>query len=331
MIISRTPFRISFFGGGTDHPVWYRRFGGSVLSTTIDKYCYVSVRHLPPFFEHKHRIAYSRIEQVKHHNEIKHPVVRECIKFTDITEGLEVHYDADLPARAGMGTSSAFTVGLLNSLYGLKGQIIDKKDLAKNAITVEQEWINETVGSQDQMAASFGGLNKIVFQEDGEITVNPVMLPMDRMKRLNDHLMLFFTSFSRIASEVETEKIKQFDDKEKVLKQMSDYVDDALNALVSGSIDDIGKMLHENWMLKRSLASNVSTQSIDTIYDAAREAGAIGGKLLGAGGGGFILFFVPPERQQVVREVLSSLIEIPFRFDNSGSQIVFYKPDIFKA
>jgi len=325
MIISRTPFRISFFGGGTDFPTWYRDNEGAVLSTTIDKYCYISCRRLPPFFEYKHRIVYSKYEHVNNIHEIVHPAAREVFRFMNITEGLEIHHDGDLPARTGLGSSSSFTVGLLHALYALKGKMVTKKRLALESIHIEQEMIKENVGSQDQMAVAFGGLNKITFNGDHEIEVTPVTIAPARLDEFQNHLMLFFTGFTRLASDIEGEKIKQIPNKHDELKKMHSFVDQAIDILNGDdAIVDFGRLLHESWMLKKGLTNKVSTSHIDEIYDTAMKNGAIGGKLLGAGGGGFILFFVQPDERERVRKALSSLLHVPFRFDKLGSQIIYY-------
>lgn len=327
MIISRTPFRISFFGGGTDYPAWFKTHGGAVLSTSINKYCYISCRYLPPFFEHKHRIIYSHIENVKNLDEIRHPAVKAIFKYFNVKEGVELHHDADLPARSGIGSSSSFTVGLLNAMFASRGQMKSKKELAELAIHMEQNVIKETVGSQDQIAAAFGGFNRVDFNHDGGFSVRPFILPESRFAELNGQLMMFFTGFSRIASEIAQSQVANFDKRENTLRRMQEMVDEAEKVLnSSGSLELFGRMLHESWKLKRELSGKVSTTAIDEIYETAIRAGALGGKILGAGGGGFILFFVPFERQQSVRNALSSLVEVGFRFENRGSHIVFYDP-----
>ncbi|RLF51318.1 MAG: kinase [Thermoplasmata archaeon] len=326
MIISRTPFRISFFGGGTDYPVWYKENKGAVLATSINKYCYLTCRYLPPFFDHKYRIVYSKIELANRLSEIRHPAVRETLKFMKIKKGIELHHDGDLPARAGLGTSSSFTVGLLNTLYALKGKIVTKRQLALDAIHVEQNMIKENVGSQDQVTAAFGGFNKIEFDGDQEFRVQPITLSKEKFQLLQDHMMLFFTGFSRIASNIAKEQIKKTPKKNKELRRMAEMVDEAINILNDSDTDltDFGRLLHENWMIKRKLTDKISTPMIDKIYNDAIKAGALGGKLLGAGGGGFILFFVEPEKQQNVMKKLKNLLYVPFRFENLGSQIIYY-------
>jgi D-glycero-alpha-D-manno-heptose-7-phosphate kinase len=325
MIISRTPFRISFFGGGTDYPVWYRENQGAVLSTTIDKYCYITARYLPPFFPHKYRIVYSKIELVKDINKILHPAVKATLNFLKINNGLEIHHDGDLPARTGLGSSSAFTVGFLNSLYALKGMMVSKEKLAKEAIHIERDVLKENVGSQDQVAVAYGGFNKIIFGGDDEIQVEPVTVEKARIKELENHLMLYFTGFSRIASEIAKDQIINIPEKKRELTIIYQMVDEAIKILNDKrDICEFGKLLHETWQLKKSLSNKISTPEINNIYERAIKAGAIGGKLLGAGGGGFIILFVSPERQKKIRETLKGLLEVPFSFESEGSQIIYY-------
>jgi len=329
MVISRTPFRISFFGGGTDYPAWYKENGGAVLSTSIDKYCYLTCRYLPPFFEHKTRLVWSKVESVQDTEEIQHPAAREVIKFLNIKPGLEIHHDGDLPARSGLGSSSAFTVGLLNALHALQGDMMTKRQLALDAIHVEQDLIKENVGSQDQAAVAFGGFNMITFGGPAHVAVTPVVLKRERLADLQNNLLMFFTGFSRTASEVAADWIKNTSRNEQELRKMQAMVEHGMEILKDpkAEIDDFGRLLHESWMLKRGLAANVSSSSIDGIYDAARKAGALGGKLLGAGAGGFILFYVPEERQAVVKLALAKLLHVPFRFESLGSQIVYHTLD----
>lgn len=325
MVISRTPFRISFFGGGTDFPIWYKKNGGSVLSATIDKYCYISCRILPPFFEYKHRIVYSRYEHVNEVDEIIHPSVRETFRFMNIGEGLEIHHDADIPAKSGLGSSSSFTVGLLHALYAIEGEMVTKKRLALEAIHIEQEMIKENVGSQDQVAVAFGGLNKIEFLGNHNIEVTPIIIGPKRMIEFQNHFMLFFTGFQRSASKIEAEKIKQVPNKCSELTALQSMVDEAINILsMKGDITDFGRLLHEGWRLKKNLSNGVSNSFIDHIYEIAMKNGAIGGKILGAGGGGFVLFFVKPEDRESLKEALNFLLHVPFRFETSGSQIIYY-------
>lgn len=328
MIVTRTPFRISFFGGGTDYPTWFQEHGGVVVSTTIDKYCYISCRYLPPFFEHKYRVVYSKIENVVAPAEIQHPAVRAVLEYMGCKDGLEIHHDGDLPARSGLGSSSSFTVGLLNALKAIKGKHISNEDLASLAIHIEQDVIKENVGSQDQISAAYGGFNRIEFLQNGGFRVNPVILHRDRQEDFQNHLMLFFTGFSRIASEIAKSKIDNIHQRYTELSRMKEMADEAISVLQgAGSLDEFGHLLDQGWQFKKSLSDKVSTPEIDEMYQAAREAGALGGKLLGAGGGGFMLFFVKPENQACVRERLSHLIHVPFRFENSGSRVVLYQPN----
>lgn len=328
MIISRTPYRVSFFGGGTDYPAWFRENGGAVLATSINKYCYISARYLPPFFEHRSRIVYSKVETVKTIDEIQHPVVRAVLRYLGIEEGVEIHHDGDLPARTGIGTSSTFTVGILHALHALRQRMVSKEALAREAIEVEQVILRENVGVQDQISAAFGGLNRIEIRPDGSFVVTPVILPPGRREELEGSLLLFFTGFARTASEVVKEQLERTAANAAQLRRMYAMVGEGVEILASGGpIEAFGELLHEAWTLKRSLSGRVSTAEIDAIYDAARAAGAVGGKLLGAGGGGFILFVVPPDRQPAVREALRRLLHVPFAFESGGSQIIVYQPD----
>ena len=328
MIISRTPFRISFFGGGTDYPAWYQQNGGAVLSTTIDKYCYVSCRVLPPFFEHRIRVVYSKAECCQHYSQIQHPAVRETLRFLGLDHGLEIHHDGDLPARSGMGSSSSFTVGLLHALYAHMGVMPSKMKLATESIYIEQEMIKETVGCQDQVCVAHGGLNQINFSREGHVNIQPIVLPAERLEQLNAHLMLFYTGIKRTASAVAKEYVNGINTRSVLLSKMRSMVDQAVDILTSTcDLAHFGELLHQTWMLKRSLAPGVSNSSVDDIYSRAMDAGALGGKIMGAGGGGFLLLFVPPEKQPAVRQVLSNRIHVPFRFESSGSQIIFYAPE----
>lgn len=324
MIISRTPFRISFFGGGTDYPEWYSKHGGAVLAATIDKYCYINCRYLPPFFEHRYCIVYSKVEHCQTVDEIAHPAVREALRYLGIERGVEIHHDADIPARSGIGSSSAFTVGLLNALYALKGQMVSKHRLATDSVHLEQDVLKETVGSQDQVLAAYGGLNHIRFHQSGEISVTPITVGADRIKDLMSHLMLFYTGIKRNASNIAGSFVPGIDDLRLQLSVMKDLVDESVSILSSDrDMFEFGHLLNEAWLAKRSLSAKISNSDVDALYDAARAAGAIGGKLVGAGGGGFFLLFVPPSRQRQVRETLHGLIQVPFKFDYSGSQIIF--------
>ncbi len=325
MIISRTPYRISFFGGGTDYPVWYRHHGGAVLAASIDKYCYLTCRHLPPFFEHRIRVVYSKIESCQSVDQIQHPVVREALRYLEFTRGVEIHHDGDLPARSGMGTSSAFTVGLLHALHALAGQMVSKRQLAQQSIHLEQEVLRETVGCQDQVLAAYGGLNHVIFHPAGEITVRPVLISQQRKQELNDHLMLFYTGIKRTSSQVAASYVENIEARRRQLRIMASLVDDGLSILCgSGDITDFGKLLHEAWATKSSLSPTVSNHAVDQMYEEALSAGAIGGKLLGAGGGGFLLLFARPDDQPRIRQRLSTLVHVPFEFESGGSQIIFY-------
>lgn len=325
MIVSRTPYRISFFGGGTDYPAWYGKHRGGVLATTIDKYCYLTCRYLPPFFEHKIRVVYSKIENCHSIDEISHPAIREVLRFMEFDRGVEIHHDGDLPARSGMGSSSAFTVGLLHALYALKGAMPGKRRLAMEGIHVEQNILKETVGSQDQVSAAYGGFNHIQFFPNGEISVTPVTIQPERLKQLNSNLMLLYTGIKRTASTIADSYVKNIDDSKRQLRIMRDLVDESL-VILNGNSDLIafGELLDEAWRAKKGLSAAVTNLQVDDLYREAKAAGALGGKLLGAGGGGFMLLFVPPERQQELRERLRGTLFVPFKFEYSGSQIIFF-------
>lgn len=325
MVISRTPFRVSFFGGGTDYPEWYRQQGGAVLAATINKYCYLTCRYLPPFFEHRLRVVYSRIEDCRTVEEIKHPAVRATLQHLQFSRGLEIHHDGDLPGRSGMGSSSAFTVGLLNAVRALRGQVTGKCQLAGEAIHIEQELLKETVGSQDQVCAAYGGLNRINFSRQAEFSVQPMTLSNERLTELNAHLMLFYTGIKRTASDVASSYVVDMSARAELLHRLRDYVDRATELLTSGrSLIPFGEMLHEAWQAKRALSDKVSNARVDALYEEARQGGALGGKLLGAGGGGFLLVFAPPDRHPEIRRRLTKLIHVPFQFEFGGSQIIFY-------
>jgi D-glycero-alpha-D-manno-heptose-7-phosphate kinase len=329
MVITRTPYRVSFFGGGTDYPSWYLKNGGAVLATSIDKYCYLTARYLPPFFEHRYRIVYSKNETCKTSGEIQHPVVRAILEEMKFERGLEIHHDGDLPARSGMGSSSAFAVGLLHALHALRGKMLSKHELACEAIRIEQECLREAVGSQDQTVAAYGGFNLIQFQPGGEIVVQPVVVSRDRLQELNDHLLLFYTGQARTSSHVASGYINELTGRERQLETYKEMVQEALAILTSGRPwKDFGLLLHEAWKLKRTLSAGVSNEEINRHYEDARAAGAYGGKLLGAGGGGFLLIFAAPEAQDAIKQRLNYLLEIPFRFDSSGSQVIFYDRQI---
>lgn len=325
MIISKTPFRVSFFGGGTDYPDYYKKYGGKVLGTAIDKYAYLIIRKLPPFFDYNYRVTYSKIESVKDIKEIVHPAVRETLKYLDMKCNISITYDADLPARSGIGSSSTFTVGLVKGLYALNGKMITKKELAEKAIHIEQNVLKENVGSQDQTFAAYGGFNIIEFMQNGEIVVSPVIISYEKVKKLEKNLMLFFTGISRFASDIAKKQIESIENNKSKLDKMKLLVDEALHILNNKDVDEFGKLLDYTWNLKRKLSSNISNEVIDTMYEKALKAGALGGKLLGAGGGGFMLFYVPEKYHLKVREALKDYIYVPFNFDYDGSQIIFYK------
>ena len=329
MIITKTPFRISFFGGGTDHPAWFREHGGRVLATTFDKYCYINIRHLPPFFDHKYRVVYSKIENVSNISEINHPAVREVLKYYKNINGLEIHHDGDLPARSGLGSSSSFTVGMVNAMNALEGVYKSSYELASSAIHIEQDLIKECVGSQDQVSAAYGGFNEIEFYKDGSFSVSPLMINFDRKKDLNEHLMLFFTGVSRFSSEVAESQIANMGNCFSQMQEIYDMTKEGSSILTRQDIplEEFGKLLDRAWHNKRTLSNMITNTKIDDLYQAAINAGAIGGKLLGAGGGGFVLFFVKPQDQMKVKNVLNTLTHVPFSFENTGSKVVVYQPN----
>ena len=333
MIITQTPFRMSFFGGGIDMESFFTKYGGAVLSTTFDKYCYVNVRHLPRFFDYSTELSYSRTERVTDINAIEHPAIRNAMKMLDMHE-IRLTYEADLPARSGLGTSSSFAVGMLNAFYALKGKYADKKKLADEAIYLERVLCEEAGGWQDQIAAAFGGFNRINFNTDGTYDVLPVIIFPERKKTLNDNLMMFFTGFTRFSSDVqkanagskETQEVK-----EKRLLEMLALVDKAEHILTDKhtDLDDFGRLLDHTWKLKRQTGSAVSTNSIDDLYEKGMQAGALGGKLLGAGGGGFLVFYVQPEYQEAVKEAMKDLMYIPFKFEDGGTRVIHYTPETY--
>ncbi|MGZ3606732.1 MAG: GHMP family kinase ATP-binding protein [Syntrophales bacterium] len=328
MIISRTPFRISLLGGGTDYPAWYRKHGGSVLVTTIDKYCYLSCRYYPPFFDHSFRISYIKSENCQSIDGISHPAVKGVLHHLNWDRGLEIHHIGDLPARGGMGSSSSFTVGLLHALYGLKGKMVSKQQLAMESIYIEQEILRETVGSQDQTAAAYGGLNHIIFSPNGEISVKPLPLSVERTKELESNMMLFYTGIKRTASDMAQSYVNDIDEKSLLMHALTEMVNEGISILHGDrDIAEFGKLLNEAWQVKRRFSAKVSNTHISEMYDSAISAGALGGKILGAGGGGFMMLFVPPDHQRQVREKLSNFIHVPFKFESAGSQIVFYDPE----
>ena len=329
MIITQTPFRMSFFGGGTDFPDFYKKHGGAVISTTFDKYCYVNVRHLPRFFDYSTELSYSVIERVTDVEDLKHPAVREAMKMLDMHE-LRLTYEADLPARSGLGTSSSFAVGMLNAFYALKGKYADKKRLADEAIYLERVLCNESGGVQDQIAASFGGLNRINFNENG-YEVNPVIIAPERKAQLNRNLMLFFTGFSLFSVDIQETTKKALADEQARLLEMLSLVDDAERVLTSKTdLNEFGRLLDYTWKLKRGISGRISTDSIDGLYKKGIEAGALGGKLLGAGGGGFLLFYVEEDKQESVHKAMENLLYVPFKFENSGTRVIHYTPESYE-
>lgn len=331
MIITKTPFRMSFFGGGTDMEDYFKMNNGAVISTTFDKYCYVNVRHLPRFFDYSTELSYSKTERVTDVNDINHPAIREAMKMLDMHE-IRLTYEADLPARSGLGTSSSFAVGMLNAFYALKGKYADKKKLADEAIYLERVLCNEAGGWQDQIAASYGGFNRINFGPD-RYEVLPIIISPERKKRLNDNLLMFFTGFTRFSSDVQKANAATSPiDKNVYLKQMYDLVDEAERVLVDQStdLDDFGRLLDTTWKLKRQTGGSVSTNSIDELYQKGIEAGALGGKLLGAGGGGFLVFYVQPDKQEAVKNAMSNLMHIPFEFENGGTRVIHFTPEAYE-
>lgn len=330
MIITKTPFRMSFFGGGTDMEDFFSENGGAVLSTTFDKYCYVNVRHLPRFFDYSTELSYAKTERVTSVDDIQHPAIRNAMKMLDMQE-IRLTYEADLPARSGLGTSSSFAVGMLNAFYALKGKYADKKKLADEAIYLERVLCNESGGWQDQIAASFGGFNRINFNSDG-YEVLPVIIDPKRKRALNNNLMMFFTGFTRFSSDIQKANISTSPkDKTRQLKEMLSLVDDAEKILTNNqsSLDEFGKLLDYTWKLKRQTGAAVSTNSIDELYKKGIDAGATGGKLLGAGGGGFLVFYVKPEYQESVRHAMEELLYVPFEFENGGTQVIHYTPETY--
>lgn len=330
MIITKTPFRMSFFGGGTDMESFFREYGGAVLSTTFDKYCYVTVRHLPRFFDFTTHLTYSKMEFVKTVDEIQHPAIRNAMKMLDMQE-IRLLYEADLPARSGLGTSSSFAVGMLNAFYALKGKYADKKKLADEAIYLERVLCEEAGGWQDQIAAAFGGMNRIEFNKDGTYDVRPIIIHPDRKEQLNDNLLMFFTGFTRFSSDMQKANAVGYAEKQAQLKQMYALVDDAEKVLEDkySDLDDFGRLLDTTWKLKRQTGCAITTNSIDALYEKGILAGALGGKLLGAGGGGFLVFYVQPEKQTAVREAMKDLLYVPFKFEDGGTQVIHYTPESY--
>ena len=330
MIITKTPFRMSFFGGRTDMESFFMENGGAVLSTTFDKYCYVNVRHLPRFFDYSTELSYAKIERVTDVNDIQHPAIREAMKMLDMHE-IRLTYEADLPARSGLGTSSSFAVGMINAFYALKGKYADKKKLADAAIYLERELCKEAGGWQDQIAASYGGFNRINFNSDG-YEVLPLIINPERKRQLNNNLMMFFTGFTRFSSDVQKANASNKADKVNQLKEMLALVDEAEKVLVDkqSDLDEFGRLLDHTWRIKRKTGNTVSTNSIDELYDKGLKAGALGGKLLGAGGGGFLVFYVEPDKQEKVKKAMEDLLYIPFEFEDGGTRVIHYSPETYE-
>ncbi len=331
MIITKTPFRMSFFGGGTDMESFFREYGGAVLSTTFDKYCYVMVRHLPRFFDYTTHLTYSKVEFVSDVEDIEHPAIKHTMKMLDMHE-IRLTYEADLPARSGLGTSSSFAVGMLNAFYALKGKYADKKKLADEAIHLERVLCNEAGGWQDQIAAAFGGMNRINFNKDGSYDVKPIIIHPDRKKSLNENLLMFFTGFTRFSSDIQSVNEKGYAEKIEQLREMYSLVDKAEAVLEDkhSDLDNFGRLLDKTWRLKRETGGAITTNSIDELYEKGIGAGALGGKLLGAGGGGFLLFYVQPEKKDKVKEAMKDLLHVPFRFEDGGTQVVHYAPEYYE-
>lgn len=329
MVITKTPFRMSFFGGGTDMECFFRENGGAVLSTTFDKYCYVNVRHLPQFFDYSTELSYSRTERVTNLDDIQHPAIRNAMQMLDMHE-IRLTYEADLPARSGLGTSSSFAVGMLNAFYAIKGKYADKKKLADEAIYLERVLCNEAGGWQDQIAAAYGGFNRINFGSGG-YEVNPVIISPERKKQLNNNLMMFFTGFTRFSSEMQIANNVAAKDKTQQLRDMLALVDEAEKVLVNKetNLDEFGRLLDVTWKIKRQTGAKISTDSIDGLYARAVENGALGGKLLGAGGGGFLVFYVQQEYQEAVKKAMSDLLYVPFEFENGGTRVIHYTPESY--
>ena len=331
MIITKTPFRMSFFGGGTDMELFFREYGGAVISTTFDKYCYVNVRHLPRFFDWENELSYSKTERVKTTDDIEHPAIRNAMKMLDMHE-IRLIYEADLPARSGLGTSSSFAVGMLNAFYALKGKYADKKKLADESIYLERVLCKESGGWQDQIAASYGGMNRIEFNKNGTYDVRPIIIHPERKKQLNDNLVMFFTGFTRFSSDMQKANLVGYEDKVNQLQEMYALVDEAEKVLEDNhsDLDDFGRLLDVTWQLKRQTGGAITTNSIDALYNKGIAAGALGGKLLGAGGGGFLVFYVQQEKIKSVMDAMSPLLYVPFRFEDAGTQIIHYTPELYE-
>lgn len=330
MIITKTPFRMSFFGGGTDIESFFRTYGGAVLSTTFDKYCYVTVRHLPRFFDFKTHLTYSKMEFVNDVEEIEHPAIKNAMKMLDMHE-IRLIYEADLPARSGLGTSSSFAVGMLNAFYALKGKYVSKKKLSDEAIYLERTLCGEEGGWQDQIAAAFGGMNRIEFNKDGSYDVTPVIIHPDRKKQLNDNLLMFFTGFTRFSPEMQKANAAGYAEKIKQLQDMCILVDEAQRVLEDrhSDLDEFGRLLHKTWQLKRQTGGAITTDSIDNLYEKGIRAGALGGKLLGAGGGGFLVFYTQPEKKKAVMKAMNDLLHVPFCFEDGGTKVIHYTPETY--
>lgn len=329
MIITKTPFRMSFFGGGTDIPEFFNEHGGAVISTSFDKFCYVNVRHMPPFHPYISELVHNRFERVNDVEEIEHPLIRECMKLHDIHE-IRLTYEGDLPARTGLGTSSTFAVGMLNAFCALKGKMMSHRQLAQEAIHVERDVLKEHGGWQDQVAAAYGGLNRIDFH-DNDFFVHPIIISPERKKELDKNLLLFYTGVQRFSSDIQADTFGKPIDKIKQLKDMLSLVDEAEKVLAdrNASLNEFGKLLDTTWKLKRGTGSKISNGSIDELYDIAIKAGAIGGKLLGAGGGGFLLFYCEKEKQENLIKALEKLMIVPFNFENDGAQVLYYAPQSY--
>ena len=324
MIITKTPYRVSFFGGGTDYPGWFQEHGGAVLATSIGHYCYIHGRVLPPFFEYKYRVVWSKIEQINKLNDIEHPVIREALKWMKFKFGMEIHHNGDLPARSGLGSSSSFSVGMLNMLHSLDSKSVTKAELAKEAIFLEQSILNETVGIQDQIITSHGGLNKVEILSSGEYKLKPIILSKQRATMFEDRILLFYTGVSRFASDIAKKQVLAIPKNKTNLHEMQKLVDIASDILSNeGDLDDFGRLLDQTWQLKKGLESSISANFVDDIYSKAIKAGALGGKLLGAGGGGFIIFYATPDNKQSVLNALSELLIVPFKIDYTGSEVMY--------
>lgn len=326
MILTRTPFRVSLFGGGTDFEFWYQNHGSKIITCSIGYYCYIALRYLPPFFESSNRIVWSKIEETSNIDEISHPVVKACLNFYNIKQGVEIHHIGDLPARSGIGSSSSFTVGLIHALYILQGRSVTKRQIINDAIHIEQNILKEYVGIQDQIQVGYGGFNLIEISRDGDFCVSPVSLARERANLLTENLLLFYTGISRYSSEITKNTIKSASKNNKPLSDISSITDEAYNILIDNEkpIDAIGELLHHSWALKKSLSAEISTEGIDLLYEKAIEMGALGGKILGAGGGGFLLLYVPKRYQAKVRQALLGLVEIPFKMDQFGTNLVHH-------